>query len=75
LEDSLTKAEKKLRDKERAGTVRSIRREFQDAMEEDMTALVERVTGREVVCFLSDHSPSPDYAAEILILVPRATDA
>ncbi len=68
LQDSLTKAEQKLHATDRGDMVRQIRREFQDAMREDIKALVERVLGREARCMLSDHSPSPDFAVEVLIL-------
>ena len=36
-----------------------------------MKALVEKTLNREVVCMLSDHSPNPDYAVELLILAPN----
>ena len=70
LTDSLTRAEQKLRDTGRGAMVRSIRREFQDTMCEEMVALVQETLGREVICMLSDHVPEPDYAVEVLILVP-----
>ncbi len=75
LEDSLTKAELRLSEIERPGTVRGIRREFQDAMREDILALVEKETKRSALCMLSDHSPNPDYAVEVVILAPQARDA
>jgi uncharacterized protein YbcI len=68
LQDSLTKAEVALREAERGQLVRRIRQEFQDAMRDELKALVERTLDREVICFMSDHSPSPDYAVEVLIL-------
>jgi uncharacterized protein YbcI len=72
LSDSLTKAEQKLTETERVNTVRSIRREFQDAMRDDLIALVEEKTGRSAICLLSDHSPDPDYAVEVVLLAPEA---
>ena len=75
LHDSLTKAEQRLAGTGNPGTVRTIRREFQDAMREDVIALVEKVTGRSAICMLSDHSPDPDYAVEVVLLVPEATAA
>jgi uncharacterized protein YbcI len=68
LEDGLTKAEEKLVARDRAHAVRSIRREFQESMSDEVKALVENLTGREVKCLLSDHSPDPDYAVEVLLL-------
>jgi uncharacterized protein YbcI len=75
LHDSLTKAEQKLEETDRSGTVRSIRREFQDAMRDDLITLVEEQTGRSALCLLSDHSPSPDYAVELVLLAPREAAA
>ena len=70
LEDSLTKGERTLAAQDRAETVRELRRNLQDAMSSEMTKLVETTLHREVVCFLSDHSPDPDYAVEVLLLAP-----
>lgn len=72
LRSSLTKAEKKLVQEDRGHAVRSIRREFQDTMREDMTSLVEETLGRKAICLLSDHLPDPDYAVELVILEPRS---
>ena len=72
LEDGLTKAEQTLTKGGSPQTVRGIRREFQDAMRDDIIALVERETGRSAVCMLSDHSPDPDYAVEVVVLAPQA---
>ena len=71
LEDSLTKAELTLIAQGRGETVREVRRMMQDAMERDMTKLIETQLHREVVCLLSDHCPKPDYAIEALLLAPR----
>ena len=46
LEDSLTKGEHKLVETGRALTVRQMRRDFQDAMQTEIRAAVERHTGR-----------------------------
>src|SRR5215210_6928751 len=51
LQDSLTKAEIKLRGGDRSKAVRFIRREFQEAMRDELVALVETKLHREVVCF------------------------
>jgi uncharacterized protein YbcI len=68
LQDSLTKAEQKLQDSGRGETVRGLRRTFQEAMRDEIVALVEKATERKVACMLSDHNPSPDYAVEVLVL-------
>jgi uncharacterized protein YbcI len=64
VEDSLTKAERKLVDGGDAFTVREIRRKFQDAMRDEITELVQTVTGRETDTMLSDHHPINDVAIE-----------
>ena len=43
-------------------------------MSSEITKLVEMTLHREVLCFLSDHSPDPDYAVEVLLLAPRPGD-
>jgi uncharacterized protein YbcI len=71
LEDSLTKGERTLAAQDREEAVRELRRTLQSAMSSEITKLVETTLHREVVCFLSDHSPDPDYAVEVLLLAPR----
>jgi uncharacterized protein YbcI len=71
LEDSLTKGERTLAAQDQAETVRELRRSLQAAMSSEMTKLVETTLHREVICFLSDHSPDPDYAIEVLLLAPQ----
>ena|SRR5687768_4750399 len=71
LSDSLTQAELTLAQKENADRVRELRRTLQGAMNEQMTQLVEVTLRRKVICLLSDHSPDPDYAVEVLILAPE----
>ena len=67
LQDSFTKAERSLVESGEAETVREMRRKFQCAMREDITTLVERVTGRECVAFLSDHDTKTDVAVEMVV--------
>jgi uncharacterized protein YbcI len=74
LEDSLTKGERTLTAKDQADAVRELRRRVQSAMSSEITKLVEMTLHREVICFLSDHSPDPDYAVEVLLLAPRSGD-
>ena len=70
LAESLTKAEETLNGVDHAEAVRDIRRTLQDAMAGGMKSLVEVTLNREVICVLSDHSPDPDYAVEVLLLAP-----
>jgi uncharacterized protein YbcI len=49
----------------------TIRRKFQSTMREDLVSGVERMTGRTVVAFMSDHDAGPDYAAEVFVRTDR----
>jgi uncharacterized protein YbcI len=68
LEDCLTKAEHSLVEAGEAETVREIRRRFQLAMSEEITAIVEEVTGRRGRGMLSDHNVARDIAVEMVVL-------
>jgi uncharacterized protein YbcI len=68
--DTMTKAEKTLKDEHREDTVRSLRRIFQGTFRDDAIEIVERLTGRKVLAFLSDHAVDPDYAIEAFVLDP-----
>ena len=70
LYDMMTKAEKTLKDEHREDTVRSLRRIFQGSFRDDAIEIVERLTGRKVLAFLSDHAVDPDYAIEAFVLEP-----
>jgi uncharacterized protein YbcI len=72
LSDALTKAERSLIDKGESTTVREMRRKFQQAMRRDITALVERVTGRTTESFLSDHDTENDVAVEVVVFADAA---
>ena len=74
LENSLTKAERTLAAQDREEAVRELRRSLQGAMSSEIKKLVETTLHREVICFMSDHSPDPDYAVEVLLLAPRPND-
>jgi uncharacterized protein YbcI len=47
-----------------------MRHRFQQAMREDLIAVVERQMQRKVVAFMSDNHIDPDVAAEIFVLEP-----
>jgi uncharacterized protein YbcI len=70
LYDMMTKAEKTLKDEHREDTVRSLRRIFQGTFRDEAIEIVQRLTGRKVVAFLSDHAVDPDYAIEAFVLEP-----
>ena len=68
--DTMTKAEQTLKEEHREDTVRSLRRIFQGTFRDDAIEIVERLTGRKVLAFLSDHAVAPDYAIEAFVLEP-----
>jgi uncharacterized protein YbcI len=68
--DTMTKAEQTLKDENLEDHVRSLRRIFQGTFRDEAIAIVERLTGRKVLAFLSDHAVNPDYAVEVFILEP-----
>jgi uncharacterized protein YbcI len=68
LEETLTKAERKLIESGLGESVRSVRRQLQDTMRDEMVASIEDLTGRRVIGFLSDHQLDPDIAVETFVL-------
>jgi uncharacterized protein YbcI len=74
LYDTMTKAERTLKDEHKEDTVRSLRRIFQGTLRDDAIEIVERLTGRKVLAFLSDHAVEPDYAVEAFVLEPGLGD-
>ncbi len=73
LHDSLTTAERTLIKTDGPEMVRGMRRKFQDAMQTDIRAVVERATARKTTAMLSDHITDPDVAIEVVILEPLAS--
>jgi uncharacterized protein YbcI len=70
LYDTMTKAERTLKEEHREDAVRNLRRIFQGTFRENAIEIVERLTGRKVLAFLSDHAVEPDYAIEAFVLEP-----
>ena len=70
LEDIYTKAEQTLIDAGKLQTVLRARNDFQDAMRPRFSQLVEEITGRRVIAFLSQVGADPDVGAEIFWLEP-----
>ncbi|MDP9189149.1 MAG: DUF2294 domain-containing protein [Actinomycetota bacterium] len=75
LEDALTKGERMLADLGRTEHVLQTRREYQAAMRTELTALIERETGRTVIAFMSANHVDPDAAAEVFLLEPETPEA
>lgn len=68
--DTMTTAEHTLAGEEEQDAVRELRRILQEKFRPDAIEIVERLTGRKVLAFLSDHAIEPDYAIEAFVLAP-----
>jgi uncharacterized protein YbcI len=68
MRDTMTSSEKTLADEGEEDLVRGIRRVFQGKFGGEAKAEVERLTGRRVVAFLSDHEVEQDVMIEAFIL-------
>lgn len=68
LNDVLTKAEQTLVAGGEARAVAATRHLYQEAMQAEFTAAIERLTGRTVTAFVSGNHLDPDVAVEVFIL-------
>jgi uncharacterized protein YbcI len=64
----LTKAEKSLATDGKKDLVLGMRHAFQETMQSELTGIVEELTGRRVVAFMSANHVDPDLAAEVFVL-------
>lgn len=71
LEDGATRAEVNLVAAGRAELVRQTRDALQRAMEDELVAAVERLTGRKVRTFISGLSTEAESAVEVFVLEPE----
>lgn len=69
-----TTAEQTLFEGGRSSAVQDARAAYQATMRERMSALVERLTGRRVVAFMSASHQQPDLACELFVFEPREPD-
>ena len=70
IRDALTRGERTLVDAGYNDDVMSTRRRFQEVMRPEATSMVEELTGRVVVGFMSDNHANPDLGVEVFILEP-----
>lgn len=70
LEDTLTKAERKLVENGEGRAVNEMRASMQRAMKGEFVAGVESLLQREVVSFMSANDVENSFAAEIFVLAP-----
>ncbi|HEV3322545.1 MAG TPA: Na-translocating system protein MpsC family protein [Solirubrobacteraceae bacterium] len=70
LSGGFTAADQTLFDAGRGGSVRDAQHALQDALELRMTALVENLTDRTVLAFMSASHQAPDLRVELFVLKP-----
>ena len=75
LKDTMTRGERSLIDHGEHQRVLNTRQALQGAMREDLAAGVTKITGREVVAFMSANHIDPDMGVEVFILAPDETPA
>ena len=75
LQETLLKAEHSLVQDNKSDLVAQMRRSFQQTMRPDMSAAVAKLTGREVIAFMSDSHLEPDYSVEVFVLAPEGAPA
>jgi len=68
-----TDVEKTMIELQRAPVVHGTRSAFQNAMQHRLIAAVERLSGRKVLMFMSDHHVGPDIEVELFMLRPQET--
>jgi uncharacterized protein YbcI len=69
-----TDVEKTLIEVQRKTIVQETRSAFQAAMQDRFIAVVERLSGRKVLAFISNHHVGPDIEVELFMLQPRDQD-
>jgi uncharacterized protein YbcI len=68
LHDGQTKAERALVRSGRTEVVLTLRRAFQESMGPELIEIVERLTRRRVLSFMSANHADPDTAAEVFVM-------
>jgi uncharacterized protein YbcI len=68
-----TDVEKTMIEIQRKTIVQETRNEFQNAMQDKFIEAVERLTGRNVLAFISNHHVGPDIEIELFLLTPSGT--
>jgi uncharacterized protein YbcI len=69
-----TDVEKTMIEIQRSAVVQETRNAFQIAMQHKFIAAVERLSGREVVMFISNHHVGPDMEVEVFMLEPSSVE-
>ena len=74
MQETMTKAERHMASDHGAHAVRNARRLFQDSIRDQSESAIERLTGRHVVSFMSDHDIENDYVSIVFVLEPQNGD-
>jgi len=67
-----TDVEKTMIELQRTTIVQETRSAFQDAMQHKFIGIVERLSGRKVLAFVSNHHVGPDMEIELFVLKPQS---
>jgi len=67
-----TNVEKTMIELQRSTIVEETRSAFQTAMQQRFIDQVERISGRDVMAFISNHHVGPDIEVEVFMLTPPA---
>jgi uncharacterized protein YbcI len=67
-----TDVEKTMIELQHAAVVHATRSAFQIVMQHKLIAAVERLSGRDVLTFMSDHHVGPDMEVQLFMLAPRS---
>jgi uncharacterized protein YbcI len=70
-----TPVEQTLYESGREEAVLAMRKAFQQAMEDRMRTVIEKIVERKVVAFMSTAHQAPDLAVEIFVLEPQPEDS
>jgi uncharacterized protein YbcI len=70
MRDTMIEAEKTLADEGEEALVRGVRRVLQGKFRDDANGIVERLTERRVLAFLSDHDVDEDVVIQAFVLDP-----
>ena len=65
-----TDVEKTMIEIQKRTTVQDTRNSFQNAMQDKFINTIERLSGRQVMAFFSDHHVGPDIEIELFLLTP-----
>ena len=69
-----TDVEKTMIELQRIPLVQETRSAFQTAMQDKFISQIERLSGRDVLAFISNHHVGPDIEIELFMLKPKLTE-